>query len=140
MAKKLYDMRGKQANLVREARFDMEGFVHMLFFRALIFLAIIDGVVILAYLALGSPAAYQLGPEALTAAVWVLITPQLFESIKLVSMMRTRGLAFGHFSKDHAFLMRSKYRINTGPARALPYAVMAVWAAGFVAMVLWWSI
>ncbi|MFI5412480.1 MAG: hypothetical protein ACHQX1_01160 [Candidatus Micrarchaeales archaeon] len=136
MEKKTYDMRGKQANIHRLAKFDMEGFIHMVSYRILIFYAFIYGVVMLYSVII------QMNPylKAFTILFWILITPQLYETVKAFALISSRGLAYGHLSKEHVYLMRSKYG-KTGLAYSwIPYVAMLFWAFGLVALVLWWSI
>ncbi|MCW6160276.1 MAG: hypothetical protein LVQ95_04285 [Candidatus Micrarchaeales archaeon] len=135
--KKLYDMRGRQANIARLAHFHVEGFIHMLFYRILTFLAVIYGIVLLAFFAYPQ---LSLTVKALTVLVWIFFTPQLYETAKGFTIISTKGLAFGHLSEEYRFLMKSKYGKSGGIYHAVPYAVLAVWAAGFVAVLLWWSI
>jgi hypothetical protein len=135
--KKVYDLRGKQSNLARLIRFDKEAFVHMVAYRALIVFSVIYGVIMLLYFVIPG-----LGPlaKASTAIIWILFTPQLFETAKGASLVMTKGLAFGHLGKGYSFLMKKKYGRTGGYAKPTPYAVMLLWAAGFVAILLWWTI
>ena len=139
MEKKLYDMRGSQANIVRLAAFDMEGFIHMLSFRILIFVSIIYGIAILLYFVANLVVTASF-IKLLTALVWILITPQFFETVKMGSMIGTNGLSFGRFSEEHVFLAKSKNKVDTRFFDIMPYCVMAIWIVGFVAMLIWWSI
>lgn len=135
--KKLYDMRGRQANIARLSRFHKEGFIHMLFYRILVFVSILYGIVLLLFFAYPQ---LSLLSKALTAIVWILLTPQLYETAKGFSIISTKGLAQGHLSKEYRFLMKSKYGKSGGIYNVVPYAAMVVWVAGFVAMLVWWSI
>ena len=135
--KKLYDMRGRQANIARLAHFHVEGFIHMLFYRILVFLSIIYGIMLLTFFAYPQLA---FAVKVLTAIVWVFFTPQLYETAKGFTIISTKGLAFGRLSEEYRFLMKSKYGKSGGIYNAVPYATLAVWIAGFVAMLAWWSI
>ena len=137
MEKKLYDMRGGQGRIHRLANFDIEGFVHMLFFRVLIFASVIYGALLLLSFVTFIPATLI---KLFTVVVWILITPQFFESVKMISMMGTRGLSYGHFSQERIILDKAKYKVHTLPFDILPYAVMLLWVAGFAVMLVWWSI
>ncbi len=137
MEKKLYDMRGKQANIARLARFHMEGFLHMLFYRILVFLAIFYGIVVLLFFIFPQ---LSFSVKALTAVVWIFFTPQVYEAAKSLAIVSTRGLAFGHLSEEYRFMMRSKYGKTGGIFNAVPYGALAVWAIGFIAMLMWWNI
>lgn len=135
--KELYDMRGSQKNLFRLLAFDKEAFIHMLFFRILIPVSIIYGIVLLIYIATSQ---LQVLVKPLTVLVWVLFTPQFFESAKTVSLINTRGLSMGHLSHEFVNLMKTKYRKNTSAYSAIPYGALALWAIAFVFMVVWWSV
>ncbi len=136
MEKKTYDMRGKQSNISRLAFFDIEGFIHMLFYRIQIFYSMIYGLAMLYYVFFG----VDIGIKALTVIFWVLITPQLIETIKAFSLISSRGLAFGHLSEEHAYLMKSKYSKTGSAYSAFAYVAMLLWALGFIAMLLWWTL
>ncbi len=135
MGSKLKDRRGSQSRIGRLASFYMEGFIHMLFYRILIPVSIIYGLVIIAWLFV--PA---LGPavKALTIAVWALFTPQLFETIKGLALAQSRGMAFGHLNPEFVAVYRARYGKSYSIIKAAPYAVLAIWLAGFIAMVIWW--
>lgn len=137
MEKKTFDMRGKQKNIARLRHFDTEGFIHMVFYRALIFYSIIYGILLLGSLVYAQLAPYS---KPLTIIFWILITPQLYETVKAFSLISSRGLAFGHLSKEHVYLMKSKYSKTGSVYIIIPYVAMFFWAIGFVALVLWWSI
>lgn len=137
MEKKLYDMRGRQVNIARLARFHAEGFVHMLFYRILVFVAIAYGFAIL--LSLVAPE-LAFPVKILTVLVWVFFTPQVYEAAKSLTIISTRGLAFGHLSEEYKFMMKSRYKKRGGAFSVVPYCAMVVWALGFIAMLAWWNI
>lgn len=137
MEKKTYDMRGRQANIARLRPFYNEGFIHMLFYRVLIFASVIYGVVLLLSLAYPQLA---LAAKVSTAIIWILFTPQLFETLKGFSLISSRGMAFGHLSEEYTILVRKKYGRNASVYAYVPYAAMVLWAIGFIAMLVWWSI
>lgn len=137
MEKKLYDMRGSQANIFRLAKFDTEGFIHMLFFRILIFVSVIYGLAIMLYFENALPGLWV---KLLTAIVWILITPQFFQTVKVISMVGSGGLSFSHFSQEYVFLAKEKRQTDTRAFDILPYALMAIWVIFFIAMLVWWNI
>jgi hypothetical protein len=137
MEKRTFDMRGNQLAIGRLRHFDKEGFVHMVAYRILIFYAIIYGILLLSsfvYFWLASDVKW------LTVIFWILITPQLYETVKAFSLISSRGLAFGHLSKEHVYLMKSKYSKTGSIFVFIPYAAMFLWAVGFIALLLWWTI
>ncbi|MDG6931401.1 MAG: hypothetical protein JRN26_07990 [Nitrososphaerota archaeon] len=129
------DRRGPQSRIGRLASFYMEGFIHMLFYRILVPVSIIYGALVLAWM-LYPP--LGLAVKALTIAVWVLFTPQLFETVKGLALSRSRGMAFGHLNEEFKALYRARYGNGGWYLGAAPYVVLAVWLVGFVAMVVWW--
>jgi hypothetical protein len=134
--KRLADLRGPQRRIGRLALFYKEAFVHVLFYRILIPIAILYAAAIVVYLAV--PGLGVLA-KAFTAVVWVLWTPQVFEVAKGLSLAATRGLAWGHLNEEFAALYRKRYPRATGPWVALPFLALAVWIAGFVVIVVRWT-
>ena len=137
MEKKTYDMRGKQSNLTRLAHFDKEGLIHMITYRVLIFYSIPYGILLLVSLLYPSLVQYI---GALTAIFWILITPQLWESVKAFSLISSRGLAFGHLSEEYVYLEKTKYSRTGLLYKPIPYIAMLFWFAGFIALLFWWRI
>ncbi len=135
--KNVYNLRGRQSNIVRLIKFDKEAFVHMLAYRILIVFSMIYGVMLLGYYVVPGIGVMV---KASTIVIWILFTPQLFETVKGLSLIITKGLAFGHLGKGHGFLMKKKYGKTGAFAIPIPYAAMLLWAIGFVALLLWWTI
>ncbi len=134
--KRLRDLRGPQARIVRLARFLPEGFIHVLAFRIKIPLAILYGLLIIAFLLNpGLGAALKVA----TAVIWILWTPQLFEVAKGLALAWSRGMAFGKLNPEFASLYRKRYGGKAGLYRALPFIVLAGWAAGFILMIARWQ-
>jgi hypothetical protein len=134
--KKLRDLRGPQTRIMRLARFYLEGFIHVLAYRIMVPLSILWGLLIAAYLLIpGLGAALKI----VTAVVWVLWTPQLFEVAKGLALAWSRGMAFGKLNEEFADLYRKRYGRGTGLYAALPFLFLAVWAAGFIAMIARWQ-
>ncbi len=133
--KKTLDLRGSQARLARLLSFDRRAFTHMLFYRLLIPVSIIYGIVLLGYLV--HPA---LAPvvKGLTLLVWVLFFPQLYESFVAFSLIQTKGLVFSHLNEAHLALMRNRYGRRAGLYSFLPYILIVGWALGFVIALVWW--
>jgi hypothetical protein len=133
--KTLGDLRGPQRRIARLLHFYPGAYIHMLFYRIAIPLTILYGPTILFYFMY--PAA---GPvlKVFTVLLWILWTPQLFGVAKGLSLAWTRGMVFGHLNPEFAALYRKRYPKRTGIFAAFPYAVTALWAAGFVILVLRW--
>ncbi len=137
MEKKTYDMRGHQANIARLFVFDKEGFVHMLFYRILIFYSVVYGLAVLVFLT------YGLSPlllKAMTAVLWIFFTPQVYETAKGFSLIGSKGLAFGHLSEEYIFLAKNKYHKGVSIFPTVTTVAFAMWIIGFVMMLLWWNI
>jgi len=133
--KKLTDLRGPQARILRLLPFSFQAFLHMFTNRIMVFLSILYGISIIAYLFLPALGAVV---KVLTALVWVLWTPQFFEALKGLALAWSRGMAFGHMNAEFAHLYRKRYRKRPGVYRAFPFVVMAAWAAGFIVMLVRW--
>jgi hypothetical protein len=134
--KQLIDLRGPQSRIGRLLPFSFEAYLHMLTNRIMVFLSLAYAVFIVVYLlvpGLGTAL------KVLTAAVWVLWTPQLFEALKALVLVRSRGLAFGHLNGEFAHLYRTRYGKHPGPYRLVPFVVLAAWIAAFVVMLVRWS-
>ncbi len=134
-SKSLRDFRGPQRRIGRLLRFSGEAFIHVLAYRIMVPLMIAFGAVLLLSLFLpGMGVALKI----LTAVIWALWTPQLFEVAKGLSLAWTRGMAFGRLNEEFAHLYKKRYGRRTGAFVAFPFLVLAVWAAGFVVMLIWW--
>jgi hypothetical protein len=130
-----HDFRGRQGSIFRLGGFDRWGLLHALFYRLLIFASAAYGVLLLCSLAYPVLTA---AVKATTVIVWILITPQLFAAIKAFSLASTKGSAFGHFSDAYSETILKSRKGGFGLYKALPYAVVAMWAVFFVLMILWW--
>lgn len=137
MEKKVYDMRGNQANIARLLGFYKSAFVHMLFYRLLIFLGIIYGIVLIASV-FYSP--LILAAKAFTIIIWILFMPQVFAAVKVLSLTRTRGLSFGHLGEEYTFLAKKRYKGSTALYTALPYIVLAIWIVGIAFAAIGWNV
>ena len=134
--KKLTDMRGPQRRILRLLSFYFEAFLHMFTNRIMVFLSMVYGIVTIAYVAFLPELGVTL--KILTAVVWVLWTPQFFEALKGLALVWSRGMAFGHLNEEFAHLYRKRYHKRPGVYVAFPFVVLALWAAGFVVMLMRW--
>jgi hypothetical protein len=134
--KKVTDLRGPQARVGRLLSFDLEAYVHMLSYRVMAPLTVLYGTFILLYFLLPG---LGVALKILTAVVWVLWTPQFFAVARGLSLAWSRGMAFGRLNPEFANLYRKRYGRRAGRYRVFPYLVLAIWAAGFVALMLRWS-
>jgi hypothetical protein len=132
--KRLTDLRGPLRRISRLLGFSLEAYIHMVTNRIMVPLSILYAAAILAYFLVA-----DLGPilKACTAVIWVLWTPQFFEALKGLSLVWSRGMAFGHLNGEFAALYRKRYG-KTGAYAVFPFAVLALWAAGFVVMLIRW--
>lgn len=137
MEKKIYDMRGSQVNILRLLYFDKEAFIHMLFYRILMFASVLFGFLLLLSLIFNQLSSVV---KLSVALVWILFTPQIFAMSKGVSMMLSNGIYFGHLSKEHIFVMKTKYKKPFPLLGIFPYLVLLAWILGFVSMLMWWHI
>jgi hypothetical protein len=132
--KKLGETRGGQSRIFRLASFDLEAFIHMLFYRILIFVAPAYGVLTLVSLLYPFPPFVL---KALTVLLWVLFTPQLFETVKALSLSWSRGMSFGHLNEEYSSLVKERYGGGVKIYSSLPFLVLLLWSVGFVFMVVW---
>lgn len=133
--KRLTDLRGPQSRIGRLLSFYFEAWLHMVTNRVMVFLSLLYAALIVVYLlvpGLGTAL------KVMTAAVWVLWTPQFFEALKALVLVASRGMAFGRMNGEFAHLYRTRYHKHPGPYKAFPFVVLTGWAAGFVVMLLWW--
>ncbi|MGI0100500.1 MAG: hypothetical protein ACREBH_02155 [Candidatus Micrarchaeaceae archaeon] len=137
MAKKVYDFRGRQSGIFRLWGFYPDGFAHALFYRILLIIAPVYAALLL----LSLPFA-QLGltVKAFTILVWILITPQLFQALKVPPLTATHGAVFGRFSDAYTYLLSKKRKAYYPIYRAMPYVAMVVWVVLFASMLVWWPI
>jgi hypothetical protein len=134
-SKMLTDLRGPQRRIARLLSFSFEAFLHMLTNRIMVFLSLLYAVAIFAsFFVAGLGGALKW----LTAVIWILWTPQLFEAVKGLALVWSRGMAFGHLNREFAHLYRKRYAKRSGVYRALPFVTLALWAAGFVVMLARW--
>ena len=128
-----YDARGRQRSILRLAGFDYAALVHMITYRVLIFFAVITGVAILVSMFV-SPASLGMQTiEVLLLAVWALITPQLFEAVRAIGLMLSRGRSSRDLNRSFANFAPGN-RAYYALCRSLPYAALTLWIAGFVIM------
>ena len=136
--KEIYDVRGGQSKLFRLLRFDTEGLVHLVFYR----IAIVIAALMVISMAIGVK--YVQTPfinatRVLMLLLWIMFTPQLFETIKAMSLIASRGVVFGRLNPS----FMSQVKRNTGMdvlLYALPYVVLAVWAVGLIGLVKLWFV
>ncbi len=136
MEKQVYDPRGKQSNIGRLLGFDKEAYVHMLFYRVLIFFSLAAFVIFVAkYAGLLPLWAF----EAAFIVVWVLFTPQVYETAKGASVIATEGFVHGYLNKSYLTIAKKyKSHLHTQIYKMLPYASLAIWIAGLIAILYVW--
>jgi hypothetical protein len=136
-----YDVRGSQSRILRLIHFDREALLHMLFYRAAVFISILLAASIIIGMAYYSTA-FTWSTKTLIVAVWILFTPQLFETFKAASIIASGGIAFGRLNQS--FLNSRSKTAWKEPLFAVlkvaPYAVLAAWAMGFVALLYMWFV
>ncbi len=133
--KRLTDLRGPQSRIGRLLSFSFEAWLHMLTNRIMVFLSLLYAVFIALHLLVpGLGTALKI----LTAAVWLLWTPQFFEALKGLALVWSRGMAFGHLNEEFAHLYRKRYAKRTGVYAVFPFVVLAAWAVGFLVMLVRW--
>jgi len=134
--KKTKDLRGPQTRIGRLTRFYLEAYIHVLTYRIMVPLVVLYGLAVFAYLLFPG---LGLLLKLFTLVMWVLWTPQFFEIAKGLSLAGSRGIAFGHLNEEFAHLYRKRYPHAMGGYLAFPYVVLALWAAGFIVVLVRWS-
>jgi hypothetical protein len=130
------DLRGPLSRIGRLLPFHGEAFLHVAAYRLMVPLALILAAIIVVFLVTG-----RLGTplKAITAAAWAAWTPQLFEVAKGLALAWSRGMVFGKLNPEFAHLYRKRYGNRRAVLAALPGIVLALWAGGFVVMLVWWK-
>lgn len=126
--KRVYDPRGKMVSLTRLTAFDREAFYHLLSYRAFIIFSIITFIFFILSLAIDSLTSVW---KALLVIVWLLMTSQVYESVKAFALVGSGGRAFGHLNESFVSSMMKKEGGRKWLAK-LPYAVVVLWLLGFV--------
>ena len=136
--KNSYDVRGSQSRIFRLFCFDKEGLVHMTFYRIAIFVAIL----LVASMAVGvvyAKTPFINSTRVLIALLWILFTPQLFETVKAMAVIASSGIVFGRLNESFM-----KYGVKKNSSYAilgvLPYLVLMVWAIGLLGVIKLWFI
>jgi hypothetical protein len=133
--KKTKDLRGPQRRIGRLIPFHFEGYIHVLAYRILVPLMILWALLIIAYLVLPGLGTLL---KVVTAVVWVLWTPQLYEVARGLALAWSRGMVFGRLNEEFAHLYRKRYGAKNG-LKALPPLFLVIWIAGFVIMIVGWQ-
>jgi hypothetical protein len=136
--KQVYDLRGKQTSIGRLLGFDKEAFIHMLFYRVLIIVSIIAAIAFVLGYAIGIPSAVF---KLLFVLVWVLFTPQVYETAKGISVIATKGFVFGHLNKSYLATASKHGKRAMDPLyKLMPYTALVLWLAGLAALSYLWLI
>lgn len=132
-----YDVRGKQQNIFRLLGFDAEALVHMIFYRIFIFASVAIGIIVLAAMAF-APQDIGMGfIESLILIVWILFTPQVYETAKAMMIILSRGMSSPYLNQSFVnFAVKDKAAYPF--YRAFPYAVLMLWILGFAIMLAMW--
>lgn len=131
MAEEYLDIRGRRRNLLRLARINLTSFLHLFFYRIVILFSIIAAAIIIASMVSGGQFLDILAYASI-AIVWLLVTPQLFGTFKVLPIVLTNGEAMGRLNSS--FLKFKESVMPTSPAyksilAAFPYVAIIVWIA-----------
>ena len=110
-------------------RFDIEAFIHILFYRIAVIYAIFNSIIIFLNL-IGVVS--DLGLKISIALLWILLTPSFYELNRGMVMAITRGLAFGHIAENLRDLLLKKYGSKVLFYRSLVYIALILWVGGFI--------
>ncbi len=133
LEKELFDVRGREINLLKTLNYDKEAFLHLASFRILIVISLFMSVMLFANILFGSFGGYI---KAIIVLAWLLITPQLYEVMKAFSLIMSGGFAFGKMNKSFLDTMKEKtskpsYNILV----AFPAIGMIIWIAVLAAFI-----
>ena len=131
MEKETYDLRGSQRSIFRVGRFDREALLHMITYRALIFVGFIEGVVLLYSSIFGYGKALGAISDFLLFVVMLIFIPEIFEMLKALAVISSRGIVFGHL--NHSFLDANNLGRKNSPLAALPYLGTLIWIGVIIA-------
>ncbi len=136
--KRIYDVRGKQSRILRLIRSDLEGFIHMLFYRLAIIVSFFAALSIaLGIFSVGNP----LTPlsEKLIFIMGILMISQIFEFAKGFVVMITGGAVFGRLNRSflkYGVKPHAVYRLY----KLVPYIVTIVWVIILIWLGVMWSV
>ncbi|MEM3839392.1 MAG: hypothetical protein QXF01_02325 [Candidatus Micrarchaeaceae archaeon] len=135
--KTVYDIRGKQKNIFRLAGFDLEGLIHMVAYRILIFASFIIGIIVLGTILFAPGALGSSYINVLILLVWVLMAPQVYETAKAFAIIVSKDLSSEYLNQS---FVNSSARNKSSYAayRVFPYVMLAVWIIGFAIMLAMW--
>jgi uncharacterized membrane-anchored protein len=128
------DLRGKQANLFRLASFDKKALVRTVSYRVLVLLGIPLAAVLLLSSLYGAPVIARV----CIVVIALLVTPQLFGVLKVVSIAISDGIAFGSLDKSYLQSIDKKKRTIAFYSSIIPYLCTAVWLLVVLVAVLGW--
>jgi len=131
------DVRGSQGSIFRLYAFDKESLVHMLFYRALIFVALATVVMVVAYDITHSAFAYDC-IIAMLIAIWLLFAPQLLEMGKVGALVLTGGLSSSKLNKSFFDTIEKWRRVRASLLGLLPYIALVIWLACLPVMLAVW--
>lgn len=133
-----YDVRGSQSRIFRLFCFDKEGLLHMAFYRIAIFVAMLLAASIIISMAYYGTAFTNV-TKMLFILMWILFTPQLFETLKAAMVIASDGIVFGHLNPSFVQFAVKKTAADA-VFRIVPYAGIMVWALGFIGLVYVWFV
>lgn len=130
-----FDTRGSETSIGRLLKFDKLAFVHVFFYRVLIFFSFIAAAIALIYFITLNQTAF-LAMQVAIVIVWILFTPQLFATAKVLSISMTNGISFGKLNPS--FMSTVEKKKSTVFFNILPYVALVIWVAGFVVLLFTW--
>lgn len=131
MEKRIYDLRGRQRSILRVGRFDREALLHMITYRALIFVGFIEGLVLLYSSVFGSGAVLDSVSDFLLFVVMLIFIPEIFEMLKALAVISSKGIVFGRL--NHSFLDANNLARKDSPLAVLPYLGTLIWIGVIIA-------
>ncbi|HWQ16339.1 MAG TPA: hypothetical protein VNL13_00710 [Sulfolobales archaeon] len=124
-------------NRQRLRQYDLEGWVHVTFYKAAVLFSIIEALTILAYLTSPSPitsTAFRVS----TIIYWFLLTPSFYELTKGFLMIYSRGAFMSHIAENVRERLLQRYGSRARLASVALYAAIILWIIAPIVFILGW--
>jgi hypothetical protein len=124
-------------NRQRLREYDLEGWVHTLFYKAAVLFSIIEALAILAYLASPSPLT-SMAFRVSTIIYWFLLTPSFYELTKGFLMIYSKGTFMSHIAENVRKRLLQRYGSRARLASVALYAAIILWIIAPIVFILRW--
>jgi len=118
-------------------RYDIEAWLHVMFYKISSVFSIAEAIAAIAYLLLPSPTTKTLF-GVLTLVFWALLTPSFYELSKGFLMIYSRGAAYSHIAENIRERLLKRYSVRARVSTAALYILIIVWILAPIALILGW--